>query len=62
MNLVAQLKEIEDFDVFYTDFTEIRCARGQAKAQLMPIIDHKSKIVLGHAVGESADRELALEA
>jgi hypothetical protein len=62
VNLVAQLKEIEDFDVLSTDFTEIRYARGQAKAHLMPIIDRKSKLVLGHAVGESADTELGLEA
>jgi len=62
VNLVAILKEIEDFDVLSTDFTEIRYAQGQAKPHLMPIIDHKSKLVLGHAFGESADIELALEA
>ena len=28
----------------------------------MPIIDHRSKLVLGRALGESADTELALEA
>jgi hypothetical protein len=28
----------------------------------MPIIDHKSKLVLGHVVGESTETELTLEA
>lgn len=62
VNLVASLDEIDDFEVFYTDFTELRYRGGQAKAQLMPIIDHRSKLVVGHALGESADTELALEA
>lgn len=60
VNLVASLDEIDDFDVLYTDFTEILYRRGQGKAQLMPIIDHQSKMVVGHALGESADTELAL--
>ena len=50
------LKEIDDLEVFYTDFTEIRYRRGLAKAQLMPIIDHRSKLAAGHALGESADK------
>jgi len=49
-------------EVLYTDFTEIIFRRGQAKAQFMPIIDHKSKVVVGHAVGPSDDTDLALEA
>lgn len=62
INLVSHLKEIDDIEVFYTDFTEIIYRRGLAKAQLMPIIDHRSKLVAGHALGESADTELALRA
>jgi len=62
INLVMHLKEIDDLAVFYTDFTEIRYRRGLAKAQLMPIIDHSSKLVAGHALGESADTDLALQA
>ena len=62
VNLVEILKEIDIFEVLYTDFTEIRYQRGLAKAQLMPIIDHTSKVVIGHALGESADTELALKA
>jgi putative transposase len=62
INLVMHLKEIDDLEVFYTDFTEIVYRKGLAKAQLMPIIDHSSKLVAGHALGESADTELALQA
>lgn len=62
IDLVAQLEDISDFDVLYTDFTEIRYQRGMAKAQLIPIIDHRSKLVLGHKIGESANTQLALGA
>lgn len=62
INLVSSFEDIEDFGVLYTDFTEIVYRRGQAKAQLMPIIDHLSKLAVGHALGESADTELALKA
>lgn len=62
VNLVASVDEIDDFDVLYTDFTEIRYQRGHGKTQLMPIIDHQSKMTVGHALGESADTELALKA
>ncbi|MDH7514111.1 MAG: IS3 family transposase, partial [Clostridiales bacterium] len=37
INLVAHLTDIDDFEVLYTDFTEILYRRGRAKAQLMPI-------------------------
>ena len=57
-----RLREIDVLEVLYTDFTEIIFRRGQAKAQFMPIIDHKSKVVVGHAVGPSDDTDLALEA
>ncbi|MDH7514044.1 MAG: IS3 family transposase [Clostridiales bacterium] len=62
VNLVANLSVIDDFEVLYTDFTEILYRRGRAKAQLMPIIDHSSKLVVGHALGETDNTELALEA
>ena len=62
INLVAHLKEIDDLEVLYTDFTEIIYHRGLSKAHLMPIIDHSSKLVAGHALGESADTDLALQA
>ncbi len=62
VNLVARLEDIGLFDVLYTDFTELVYAGGRAKAHLMVLLDHAGKLVLGHAVGERAVRELALEA
>ena len=62
INLVAQIEEIDDFEVLYTDFTQIHYQRGHAKAQWIPIIDHKSKVVLGHALAESPNTDLALDA
>jgi len=62
INLVTGLTEIEDFEVLHTDFTEIIYRRGRAKAQLMPIVDHRSKLVVGYALGEADNTELALEA
>ena len=62
INLVQSLERIDDFDVLYTDFTEIRYQQGRTKAHWMPIIDHCSKVIVGHALGECADTDLALEA
>ena len=62
VNLVSSLSEISEFEVLYTDITEIVYQRGKGKAKLMPILDHASKLVLGHAVSETADTELALAA
>lgn len=62
VNLVSSLSEISEFEVLYTDITEIVYQRGHSKAKLMPIIDHASKFVLGRAVSETADTELALAA
>ena len=61
-NLVAQMDEIELFQVVYTDFTEILYAGGQRKAVLMPIIGHASKAAFGWAVGQSRGTALALQA
>ena len=61
-NLVAQMEEIDLFQVVYTDFTELVYTNGQRKAILMPIIGHTSKIAFGWAVGESANTVLALQA
>jgi putative transposase len=62
INLVSNLASIDDFEVLYTDFTEIVYRRGRAKAQLMPIVDHRSKPVVGYALGEADNTELALAA
>jgi len=59
-NLVMTLTMIEILQVFYTDFTEIRFARG--KAFLIVIIDHASKVVLGWGVGREKTTTLALQA
>ncbi len=61
VNLVVGLHDIRELEVLYTDFTEIRYQKGMAKAHLMPIVDHVSKLVVGHSMGENADTELALE-
>lgn len=62
INLVASLEEIGDLAVLYTDFTGIIYQRGDAMAQLMPILDHQSKMAVGYALGEHADTALALTA
>jgi transposase InsO family protein len=60
VNLVAGLEEIAAFKVAYTDFSEI--VFGAGKAQLIPLLDHETKLVLGWALGEQANTVLALEA
>jgi len=62
VNLVAQLKQIELFEVAHTDFTELPFANGTSKAYLLPIIGHVCKMAYGWAVGESANTALALRA
>jgi putative transposase len=61
-NLVAQMEQIELFEVAYTDFTELSYADGRRKAYLMPIIGHVCKMAYGWAVGDRANTPLALEA
>jgi putative transposase len=61
VNVLAQMETIEPLDVLHTDFTELRFAGGTQKAHLMPIIGHVSKLAFGWAVGESANRILALQ-
>ncbi|MGH8568543.1 MAG: IS3 family transposase [Gammaproteobacteria bacterium] len=59
-NLVAGLAAIGPFEVVYTDFTALRYATGTA--QLIPLLDHATKVVLGWAVGPQAVTALALAA
>lgn len=61
-NLVAELTIQRPGRVVYTDFTELVYANGQRKAQLMPLLDHLSKVVWGWAVGPQAVTALALQA
>jgi len=44
-NLVARMEDIGPFEVSYTDFTELRYAEGRARAHLIAIVDHASKLV-----------------
>jgi putative transposase len=62
VNVLAQIEDIEPLDVLHTDFTVLHYAGGTQKAYLMPIIGHVSKLVFGWAVGENANRILALQA
>lgn len=61
-NLIADLETPELFQIFYTDFTELVYADGQAKAHFMPILDHASRLCLGWALGERPNRAIALAA
>jgi len=61
MNLVVGMDVVDPLQVLYTDFTEIRYARGGKKAYLMPLLDHATKWVVGWAVGHRPNTELALE-
>jgi len=62
INLLAGRGAIRPFEVAYADFTELVYANGRRKAQLIPIVDHASKLVLGWAAGERAVTQLALTA
>ncbi len=59
-NLVVGLATIAPLAVLYTDFTELRYAHG--KAWLMTLLDHRTKVVPGWALGAQADTLLALTA
>jgi len=61
-NLVAQMGEVDLFEVLYTDFTELSYANGHRKAVLMPIIGHTTKLACGWAVGEIGNTTVALRA
>ncbi len=61
-NLVAQLEEIDLFQVAYTDFTELLYANGQRRAHLICIIGHECKMAYGWAIGEGPDAATALHA
>ena len=62
LNLVQGIHDPKAFQVWYTDFTEIKYANGEKKAYLMPIIDHKTKLVAGWEVSDRKDTALALNA
>ncbi len=59
LNLVKG-RTFEPLQAFTTDFTELKYAGGRRKAYLMAIVDIVSRVVVGWALGPSANRELAL--
>jgi len=59
-NLVLGRQDIGLYDVLFTDFTEIKYARG--KAMLMPLLDADSKDVVGWSLGPTRCTQLALQA
>ena len=61
-NLVRKIEDPKPFEVLYTDFTEIWYGGRKKKAYLMPIIDHKTKLVVGWEVAENKNTALALGA
>lgn len=61
-NLVAGLGTAGPFEVVYTDFTELLYAGGRAKAHLIAIVGHATKLALGWALGGRPITSLALEA
>jgi transposase InsO family protein len=62
LNRVKGIEDPAPFQVLYTDFTQIEYADRRKKAYLMPIIDHKTKLVVGWGVSERKDSDLALYA
>ena len=61
-NLVKKIDDPQALQVLYTDFTEIWYDEGKKKAYLMPILDHKTKLVVGWEVGAHKNTDLALGA
>lgn len=61
-NLVKGMVDPEVLQVLFTDFSELVYARGGKKAQLMPMVDAKSRVVVGWSLGETATTETALRA
>ena len=61
MNLVAGIEEPAPLQVFYTDFTTLKYAKGNKKAYLMALVDDATKWAIGWALGFRPNTELAPE-
>ena len=61
-NKVKGLKDVEPFQVFYTDYTEIPYDNANKKAYLMAMLDHDGKIVPGYALEKKKNTDTALKA
>ncbi len=62
LDLVEGREKIGSFEVAHTDFTEIPYDGGERKAQMIPIIGHRSKMIFGWAVGKHSYMDLAARA
>lgn len=64
LNLVGKYRgtgqEPEPLEIFSTDLTGLCYADGTRSVHLMAVVDVGSHYALGHAVGPSTNRELAL--
>ncbi len=61
-NLLAGLDTIGPFEVLYADFTAVVYAGGHQRAFLIALLDHKTKVVPGWAVGHQPTTAVALQA
>jgi len=56
----AEIVLLKDFLAWSSPFMEILYRRGRAKAEMMPIVDHASNLlVVGNPLGEAANTDLA---
>jgi len=60
--LVSGFEDVAPLGVLLADFSELRYRNGRKKAHLMPIVDQRTKWVLGWSVGRQRDTESAGEA
>jgi len=61
-NLIAALHAIGPFEVLYADFTAVVYSGGHQRAFLIVLLDHKTKVVPGWAVGDRPTTVVALKA
>ncbi len=61
-NLLAGLDAIGRFEVLYADFTAVLYAGGHQRAFLIALLDHRTKVVPGWAVGAHPTTTVALQA
>lgn len=61
-NLIAGLNAIGPFAVLYADFTAVLYAGGAHRAFLIVLLDHRTKVVPGWAVGAHPTTAVALQA
>ena len=60
--VVKKLTEINSFQVFYTDYTEILYDNGKNKVYLITLLDHADKLVACYALEKRKNTDTALKA